>query len=89
VSFDDRARAEIEAQIGRSAGHICFTNFRHESYLTGCLDRAAQAVWESLRSTWTLVDIWNNGSTIWQSTNRDELALVTPEGDIDLQPGNF
>lgn len=89
MNSDDRAWAEIEAQIGRSAGHICFTSFRQESHLIDCLGRAAQAVWESLRSAWTLVEIWNNGSTIWQSPEGDQFVLVTPKGDIDVQPGTF
>lgn len=84
---DERAYDEIEAQIGRSAGHIAFTEFRHETYLTEILTDAAQAVWSSLRSTWTLLEIWNNGTTVWASPEGTEIATVTPEGDFQFQTG--
>jgi hypothetical protein len=85
MTEDDRAHVEVQAQIGRSAGHICFTEFRHETYLTQLLSEAAVAVWSSLRSAWILVEIWNNGTTIWESPERNRTLLVTPEGELQVQ----
>lgn len=81
----DRAYDEVEAQIGRSAGHIAFTDFQHETHLTETLTDAAQAMWASLRSAWTLLEIWNNGATVWASPDGDETVAVSPEGDIVAQ----
>ncbi|MFN2183833.1 MAG: hypothetical protein ACK2UU_07570, partial [Anaerolineae bacterium] len=39
----------------------------------------------SLRSAWLLVEIWNNGATVWQSPRADLLAMVTPEGEISVE----
>lgn len=86
---DERALREIEAQIGRGAGNIAATNFAHHSHYTEVLAEAALAVQQSLRSAWTLVEIWNNGTTIWQSPEGDQKATVTPEGDIQIGPASF
>lgn len=80
----DQAYDEIERQIGRSAGHICFYEFHHENDLTETLSRSAFAVWESLRSAWTLVEVWNNGTTVWASPEGDETLTVPPKSDISV-----
>jgi len=84
VSDPDRAYDEIEAQIGRSAGHISFHEFRHENHLTETLVQSARAVWESLRSAWILVEIWNNGATVWASPAGDETITMPPDSDLNL-----
>jgi hypothetical protein len=81
---DNQAYDEIEAQVGRGAGNIAATNFRHHTWLTGSLTGAARAMQLSLRSAWLLVEIWNNGTTVWQSPNGDQLATVSPQGEIRI-----
>ena len=82
---DSQAYSEVEAQIGRAAGNIAATNFRYHSWLTEIVACAARAMQLSLRSAWLLVEIWSNGTTVWQSPSGDQLATVTPEGDIQVE----
>lgn len=77
---DERAYAEIEAQIGRGAGNIAATNFRNECWLTDIVTGAARSMQLSLRSAWLLVEIWNNGSTVWESPDGDQTLIVAPDG---------
>ena len=84
---DSKAYAELEAQVGRGAGNIAATNFRHHTWLTELLADAARAMQLGLRSAWLLAEIWNNGATVWHSPTGDQSAIVTPEGDIHLESG--
>jgi hypothetical protein len=81
---DDQAYAELEAQIGRGAGNIAATNFRHHTWLTEIVTDAARAMQLSLRSAWRLAEIWNNGTTRWESPEAEWTATVTPEGEIHV-----
>jgi hypothetical protein len=89
MSMDDRAYGEVEAQIGRGAGNIAATNFRYDTWLTEIVASAARAMQLSLRSGWVLVEIWNNGATIWRSPDGDQLATVTHEGEIRVERSTF
>jgi hypothetical protein len=80
---DDRAYAEIEVQIGRGAGNIAATNFRYACWLTDIVSDAARAMQLSLRSAWLLAEIWNNGTTIWESPDGEQTLSVTPYGELD------
>ena len=82
---DELGYREIEALVGQSAGHIAYYAFSYETHLNGVLVAAAQAMWESLRSPWTLVEIWNNGTTFWRSPDGLETATVIPGGEIQIQ----
>ena len=86
---DNQAYAEVEAQIGRAAGNIAATNFRYHTWLTETVACAARAMQLSLRSAWRLVEIWNNGATVWQSPQGDRFANVTPECEIEVGPGQL
>jgi hypothetical protein len=79
---DERGYEEIEAQVGRGAGNIAATNFRYHTWLTDIVAGSARAMQVSLRSAWTLVEIWNNGTTVWRAPQSDRTATVTPEGEI-------
>lgn len=86
---ESQAYKEVEAQIGRGAGNIAATNFRYHTWLTESLISAARAMQVSLRSAWLLVEIWNNGTTVWQSPAGDQLATVTPESEIQVERRAF
>ena len=73
---------EIHALIGKSAGEICYHNFFHENFCTQALVNAAESLWERVKSPWVLVEIWNNGTTLWQSPQGDATAAVTAEGEV-------
>ena len=79
---DERGYEELEAQVGRGAGNIAATNFRYHTWLTEIVAGAARAVQVSLRSAWTLDEIWNNGTTIWRAPEGDHTVMVTPEAEI-------
>ena len=81
-----RAYSELEAQIGRGAGNIAATNFRYHTWLTETVTDAARAMQLSLRSGWQLFEIWNNGTTVWQSPEGDRTATVSAEGDMEVKP---
>ena len=82
---ESQACVEVEAQIGRAAGNIAATIFRYHTWLTELVASAARAMQVSLRSAWLLVEIWNNGATVWQSPSGNQAATVTPEGDINVR----
>jgi len=82
---ESAAYREVEAQIGRGAGNIAATNFRYDTCLTETVAGAARAMQVSLRSAWRLVEIWNNGATVWQSPGGDRVATVTPEHEIQVE----
>ena len=86
---DSEAYAELEAQVGRGAGNIAATNFRHHTWRTELLANAARAMQLSLRSAWLLAEIWNNGATVWHSPAGDQSAPVTPEGGIRIESGAY
>jgi len=81
---DERAYDEVEAQIGRGAGNIAATNFRYHCWLTEVVGDAARAMQVSLRSGWLLAEVWNNGTTIWQSPEGDRTATVSADGAIEI-----
>jgi hypothetical protein len=83
---DEQAYQELEAQIGRGAGNIAATNFGHQAWLTEAVTDAARAMQVSLRSAWLLAEIWNNGTTVWESPEGDETIMVTPTGEILASP---
>lgn len=83
---DDPVRGEIEPLVGKSAGQICYHEFLHESLLAVAIASVAHALWESLRSAWILIEVWNNGATFWRSPEGDETATVPPHGEIQVAP---
>ena len=74
---------ELESLIGQSAGHIVFADLQGETHLTQAVVDAAEAMWQRLRSPWTLVEIWNNGTTVWRSPDGDQTVTVAPGGEIE------
>jgi hypothetical protein len=83
---EDRAYEELEAQIGRGAGNIAATHFRYHTWLTEIVTDSARAMQVSLRSGWLLLEVWNNGTTVWESPESDRTATVTPDGRIQMTP---
>ena len=79
---DERAYAEVEAQVGRGAGNIAATDFRYSCWLTEILSDAARTMQVSLRSAWVRAEIWNTGTTVWQSPDGDRTLSMTAEGEL-------
>jgi len=79
--YEDKANREIDSLIGKSAGEICYHNFRYHSLRTQALGNAAETMWEHVKSPWILVEIWNDGTTVWQSPEGDVTTTVDVDGD--------
>ena len=71
--------------IGLSAGKICFSNFPHETPDLRKIIQAAEIVWEDMKSAWLFEEIFLDGTTIWLSPERDQIAHVSPDGVISIQ----
>ena len=80
--YEDKANREIDSLIGKSAGEICYHNFRYHSLRIQALGSAAEMMWENIKSPWILVEVWNDGATVWQSPEGDATTTVTAEGDV-------
>ena len=82
---EDGVEAEIAALVGKSAGEICYYDFRYSGFYTQVLSNAAEALWESIRSPWTFVEMWNDGTTVWRSPEGDVTATVSADGEIAIE----
>jgi hypothetical protein len=82
--MDEQDLDTISALIGLSAGHICFGSFSPMGWLGETVSSAASVVWENIMSPWTLLEIWNNGTTIWGSPTGESRARVSPNGEIQI-----
>jgi hypothetical protein len=78
-------KMNIEELFGLSAGKICYSNLRVDGSIKSILD-GAEAMWESGRSSWFLVEERMNGGTIWQSPDEGSVASVNGEGKIVIEP---
>ena len=82
---EDGVEAEIAALVGKSAGEICYHDFRYSGFYAQVLSNAAEALWESIRSPWTFVEMWNDGTTVWRSPEGDVTATVSADGEIAIE----
>jgi hypothetical protein len=71
--------------IGKSAGKICFQNIDDYDVHHQAVVQAAEKVWENMMSAWELVDVWEEGTTLWLSPGRDKQARVTRDGTIQIE----
>ena len=83
---DPNIERELENMIGLSAGHICYGDIEENSFLHKAVLDAANLMWENLKSSWILESIDLNGSTSWLSPDKNSIANVTVEGEINIGP---
>ena len=75
---------DVEALTGLSAGKICYANIDNHDPIIQSAIQAAENLWESCRSAWTLEEIWQDGTTIWISPKGSQQAVVAPDGFFNL-----
>ena len=71
--------------IGKSAGKICYSNFDPSERSLSSIVEGAEIMWESGRSSWTLVEESLVGGTIWRSPTGDKIATVAASGEIFIE----
>ena len=85
---DDELGEKIKALVGKSAGAICRTlNIPYIPPYQSIIDAASAIAYDEDRymSEWLFVAQWIDGTTLWQSEDRSFEALVSPNGDIQVQ----
>ena len=90
--WDVELEDELMALIGKSAGAICHTlelPYAHP-YQT-VLDAASTIGYtdEQPMSSWTFVNQWLDGSTVWRSEDGRGMAIVKPDGRVQVNSDWF
>jgi hypothetical protein len=78
----------IRALVGKSAGAICHTtNLTYEPPYQSIIDAASTIAYDEDRymSAWSFVTQWMDGTTVWQSPDRIAKALVSTDGNIQIE----
>ena len=81
---DDR----IKKLVGKSAGAICRTlNLPFAPPYQPIIEAASRIAYDEDRfmSAWLFVTQWMDGTTIWQSPDKSARALVTLNGDVQIE----
>lgn len=81
---DDR----IRELAGKSAGAICRTmDLPYTHPYRSIIDAASKIAYDEERylSTWTFVEQWMDGTTLWLSADKSTRALVFPNGNVEFQ----
>ena len=84
---DSELDNRLKSLVGKSAGAICLTlNLPDEPPYQDIIEAASRIAYDEDRymSAWSFVTQWLDGTTVWQSENRQSRALVTLEGDIQI-----
>ena len=79
---------KIRALVGKSAGAICRTmNLPYEPPYQSIIDAASTIAYDEDRymSAWSFVTQWMDGTTVWQSPDRIAKALVSTDGNIQIE----
>ena len=79
---------ELKALVGRTAGAICRTlNLPYVPPYQLLIDAASRIAYdqELYMSNWTFVSYWLDGTTVWRSPDGAATALVSEDGQIQLQ----
>lgn len=82
--FDEALRS----LIGKSAGAICRTlELPFAPPYEIVIDAASKIAYDQdmFMSAWLFVSKWQNGTTIWRASDGYAIALVTPDGIVNIQ----
>ena len=75
---------QIKDLTGLSAGKLCLFSQEPGDQMTVATFQAAKNLGDSNRSEWTLTEIWQDGTTLWVSPNRNQQALVSGDGFLNI-----
>lgn len=84
VEDDER----IRELIGKSAGAICYSmNLPYNHPYKSIIDAASKIAYDEDRymSAWSFVTQWGDGTTVWQSSDKNTKALVFTNGKVELR----
>jgi hypothetical protein len=79
---------ELRPLIGKSAGAICYSlDLPYIPPYDSVIDHANKIAYAEDRfmSAWTFVTQWLDSTTIWFSLERNQTALVYPDGSIVIR----
>jgi hypothetical protein len=85
---DSELDERIKALIGKSAGAICRTMaLPYAPPYQSIIDAASTIAYDEDRymSAWLFVTQWVDGTTVWQSEDQSAKALVSTEGNIQIE----
>jgi hypothetical protein len=75
----------IQSLVGKSAGAVAMTlNLPYEHPYRDIIDDAGM-IQNSIRSPWTFVEIWLDGSTVWIAPDGSRKAIVCRDGTIRFE----
>ena len=83
---------ELLALIGKSAGAICRTlQLPYAPPYEIVLDAAIKIGYDKdhYMSAWTFVNQWLDGSTVWRSEDGRGMAIIKPDGSIQVNSDWF
>jgi hypothetical protein len=79
---------ELKSLVGKSAGTICYTldlpYVPPYAYVIDDANKIAYAE-DRVMSEWTFIAQWLDNSTVWLSPERDQVALVCPDGSVVIR----
>ena len=82
--LDERLRA----LVGKSAGAICRTmNLAYVPPYRSIIDAASRIAYDEDRytSAWLFVTQWMDGTTLWQTEDGNARALVSTDGNMQIE----
>jgi hypothetical protein len=85
---DSELDEKIKALIGKSAGAICRTmDLPYVPPYQSIIDAASKIAYDEDRymSAWLFVTQWMDGTTVWQSEDQSANALVSTDGNIQVE----
>jgi len=85
---DNKLDEKVKAVIGKSAGAICRTmDLPYEHPYQSIIDAASLIAYDGDRymSAWLFITQWLDGTTIWQSEDKSAKALVSTDGNIQIE----
>jgi hypothetical protein len=83
---EDEMPEAVRALVGRQAGWITMTlNLPYEPPYRDLIDHA-ERMQSSLRSPWTFVAQWLDGTTLWRAPDGSAVATVSPDSSLRIAP---
>jgi hypothetical protein len=85
----DNSEMDIALQplVGKSAGAICRTlELPVEPPYQAVIEAASKIAYDQdqYMSAWLFVDLWLDGTTLWKSNTDQQIAVVSPDGTIQI-----
>jgi len=79
---------ELKPLVGKSAGAICRTlELPFEPPYQAVIEAASKIAYDQdqYMSAWLFVDLWLDGTTIWEMETHQQIAVVSPNGTVQIE----